>query len=90
MLAICRVIIGVSGSPRNLPALRYAAALAHAHAATLISVLAWIPTGGELADQRCRSPYLRREGSRPPGSACTPQWTWRSAACPTILPPNRW
>ena len=61
LLAICRVIMGVSGSPRNLPALRYAAALTHAHAATPTPVLAWIPTGSELADQRYRSPYLRRE-----------------------------
>ena len=27
-------------------------------------MLAWIPTGSELADQRYRSPYLRREGEQ--------------------------
>jgi nucleotide-binding universal stress UspA family protein len=59
MSAICRVITGVSGSPRNLPALRYAAALARGHGATLIALLAWVPPGGELADRRCPSSHLR-------------------------------
>lgn len=61
MSAICRVITGVSASLRNLPALRHAAALARGHDAALILVLAWIPPGGEAADRRCPSPYLRRE-----------------------------
>ncbi len=61
MFGICRVIVGASGSPRNLLALRYAAALAHAHAATLIPVLAWVPPGGEVADRRCPAPWLRQE-----------------------------
>ena len=61
MSAICRVITGVSGSPRNLPALRYAAALARGHGATLIPILTWVPPGGELADRRCPSIHLRRE-----------------------------
>jgi hypothetical protein len=60
MSGICRVITGVSGSPRNLPALRYAAALAHGQDATLIPVLAWIPPGGDLADRRYPSGHLRR------------------------------
>lgn len=61
MPAICRVITGVSGSPRNLPALRWAAALARSHAADLIPVLAWVPPGSELAERRYPSPYLQRE-----------------------------
>jgi nucleotide-binding universal stress UspA family protein len=60
MSTFCRVITGVSGSPRNLQALRYAAVLARGQEATLIPVLAWVPPGGDLADQRHPSSYLRR------------------------------
>lgn len=45
MPAISRVIVGVSGSPDCLPALRYAAAVARAHDVPLIPVLAWHPYG---------------------------------------------
>jgi len=38
-----RVIVGASGSPGNLCALRYAEYLARATGATLIPVHAWIP-----------------------------------------------
>lgn len=41
MPAIDRVIVGVNDSPRNLPALRYAAALASSHFTPLFLVLAW-------------------------------------------------
>lgn len=68
---IRRVITGVSGSPRNLPALRYAAALAHAHGAALTTVLTWVPPGGEFADRSDPSASCGRNGSRPPASACT-------------------
>lgn len=61
MPAICRVITGVSGSPRNLPALRQTAALACGHDASLVPVLAWVPPGGEAAERRYPSPYLRQE-----------------------------
>jgi len=54
-----RVITGVSGSPGSLRALRYAAEVARAWSATLIPVLAWVPPGGDLADRRCPSTYLR-------------------------------
>jgi nucleotide-binding universal stress UspA family protein len=60
MSAISHVIAGVSGSPRSLPALRYAAALARGHGATLIPLHAWMPPGGEIADRRCGSGYLRQ------------------------------
>ncbi len=59
MSSFCRVITGVSGSPRNLQALRYAAVLARGQDATLIPVLAWVPPGGEVADRRHPSAYLR-------------------------------
>lgn len=61
-----RVITGVSGSPGSLRALRYAAEVAQVRDAFLIPVLAWVPPGGDLADRRCPSTYLRE--------------TWREAA----------
>lgn len=63
MAAIDRVIVGVNGSPRNLPALRYAAALnlANSHFTSLFLVLAWVPPGGEYADLGYSSPWLRQE-----------------------------
>jgi nucleotide-binding universal stress UspA family protein len=64
MSAIRRIIAGVSGSPRSLPALRYAATLARDHDAVLIPLLAWVPPGGALADCRCRSRYLHGEWER--------------------------
>ncbi len=60
MSSFCRVITGVSGSPRNLQALRYAAVLARGQDATLVPVLAWVPPGGDVADRRHPSGYLRR------------------------------
>lgn len=59
MSAICRVIAGVSGSQRGLPALRYAAELARGHSATLIPVLTWVPPGSEFAYCKCPSGQLR-------------------------------
>jgi nucleotide-binding universal stress UspA family protein len=60
MSTFCRVITGVSGSPRNVQALRYAAVLARAQEATLVPVLAWVPPGGDAADRRHPCGYLRR------------------------------
>ncbi len=60
MSGIRRVVVGASGSPGSLRALRYAGDLARAHAATLIPVLAWVPPGGDLADRRAPCGYLRR------------------------------
>lgn len=59
MSGVRRVITGVSGSPGSLRALRYAAEAARTHDAVLIPALAWVPPGGDLADRRCPSPYLR-------------------------------
>jgi len=59
MSAVSHVIGGVSGSPRSLPALRYAAELARGHGAALILLHAWVPPGGEIADRQCASRYLR-------------------------------
>jgi nucleotide-binding universal stress UspA family protein len=44
-----RVIVGASGSPGSLRALRHAEDLARHSDATLTPVLAWVPPGGELA-----------------------------------------
>jgi nucleotide-binding universal stress UspA family protein len=57
---IRRVIVGASGSPGSLQALRHAEELARAHDAILIPVLAWVPPGGDLADRRAPCGYLRR------------------------------
>jgi nucleotide-binding universal stress UspA family protein len=55
-----RVIVGTSGSPGSLRALRYAEDLARTYDATLIPVLAWTPPGGDIADRRSPCGYLRR------------------------------
>jgi nucleotide-binding universal stress UspA family protein len=55
-----RVIVGTSGSPGSLPALRYAQRLARRDDAQLIAVHAWLPPGGDLADRRYPSPYMRK------------------------------
>ena len=60
MPGVRRVIVGTSGSPGSLRALRYAEDLARAHNATLIPVLTWVPPGGDLADRRCPCGSLRR------------------------------
>ncbi len=48
MPRIDRIVAGVSGSPGNLPALRYAADLARAYDAALMFVHAWVPSGPEF------------------------------------------
>jgi nucleotide-binding universal stress UspA family protein len=55
-----RVIVGVSGSPGSLPALRYAENLARRDDVALIAVHAWIPPGGDIGERRCPSPALRQ------------------------------
>jgi nucleotide-binding universal stress UspA family protein len=55
-----RVITGVSGSPGSLRALRFAAEVAGERGVPLLPVLAWSPPGGEMADRRFPSLYLRQ------------------------------
>jgi nucleotide-binding universal stress UspA family protein len=55
-----RVVVGVSGSPGSLPALRYAEQAARRDEAPLIAVHAWIPPGGDIAERRCPSGHLRQ------------------------------
>jgi nucleotide-binding universal stress UspA family protein len=55
-----RVIVGVSGTPGSLPALRYAEQAARRDEAPLIAVHAWVPPGGDIAERRCPSAHLRQ------------------------------
>jgi nucleotide-binding universal stress UspA family protein len=54
-----RVVVGVSGSPASVRALRIAAGHADRFDVPLIAVHAWVPPGGDLAERRAPSPYLR-------------------------------
>jgi nucleotide-binding universal stress UspA family protein len=55
-----RLIVGTSGSPGSLHALRYGEGLARAHDAILIPVLAWQPPGGDHAKRVDSSGHLRQ------------------------------
>jgi nucleotide-binding universal stress UspA family protein len=59
MPAVLRIIVGASGSPGSLRALRYAQHLARDYDATLVPVLAWLPPCGDLADRRTPNQELR-------------------------------
>jgi len=56
---ILTIIVGASGSPGSLRALRYAQHLARDYDATLVPVLAWLPPCGDLADRRTPNQELR-------------------------------
>ncbi len=60
MSAVRRIVVGVHGSLGSLQALRYAAQEARERRVPLMPVIAWIPPGGDLAERRHPSPYLRR------------------------------
>jgi nucleotide-binding universal stress UspA family protein len=62
-----RVIVGTGGSPGSLQALRYGEALALAHGAVLIPVLAWELPGGDYGERVQPSGELRQ--------------VWRNLAC---------
>lgn len=89
MSGIPRVIVGVSGSPGSIRALRYAADLALREGAPLFAVLAWVPPGGDLADRRAPSSYLRaiwqRAASQRLGAALEAAW----GGVPASLPVQR-
>jgi nucleotide-binding universal stress UspA family protein len=59
MVGIGRVIVGTSGSPGSLRALRYGEVVARAHGAVLIPVIAWMPPEGDRVP-RLYSGYLRQ------------------------------
>ena len=60
MATVRRVIVGVHGSLGSLQALRYAADEARQRDVPLLPVIAWLPPGGDLAERRHSSPYLRK------------------------------
>jgi len=55
-----RIIVGVHGSLGSLQALRYAADEARERSVPLLAVTAWVPPGGDMAERRHSSPYLRK------------------------------
>jgi nucleotide-binding universal stress UspA family protein len=60
VFAVRRIIVGVHGSLGSLQALRYAADEARERSVPLVVVTAWVPPGGDLAERRNSSPYLRK------------------------------
>ena len=60
MTAVRRIIVGVHGSLGSLQALRYAADEARERRVPLVPVIAWVPPGGDYAERRHPSPYLRK------------------------------
>ena len=60
MSGVCRLVVGASGSPGSLAALRYAADLAGRVDVQVVAVQTWVPPGGDLAERRCPAPGLRR------------------------------
>jgi nucleotide-binding universal stress UspA family protein len=60
VFGVDRLIVGTSGSPGSLQALRYGEGLARAHDAVLIPVIAWEPPGGDRDERFPNSGYLRR------------------------------
>ena len=75
MPSVRRVIVGVSGSPAGLRALRYAHHLARDFDAILVPVLAWLPPDGDLADRR--TPLRRPAPHLSPGRPPADSWTAR-------------
>ena len=58
MFGVDRLIVGTSGSPGSLQALRYGESLARAHHAVLIPVIAWELPGGDRAHRNGSSHEL--------------------------------
>jgi len=71
VIGVHRVIAGVDGSLGSLQALRYAAEEARERDALLVAIIAWLPPGGDLAERRYPSVYLRQ--------------IWRNAAWDRLL-----
>ena len=60
MFGVDRLIVGTSGSPGSLQALRYGEGLARAGGAVLIPVIAWEPPGGDRDERFHNSGSLRQ------------------------------
>lgn len=59
MGAVRRIVVGVHGSLGSLQALRWAVDEARERRVPLLSVIAWVPPGGDMAERSHPSPYLR-------------------------------
>jgi nucleotide-binding universal stress UspA family protein len=83
MPRVQRIIVGISGSPRSLPALRCAADLARAYEAELVPVHAWIPPLAAFAGYQFPSGHLRRTWED-----AAWQWLWQALemACGGLPP----
>ena len=73
VFGVDRLVVGTSGSPGSLRALRYGEGLARAHDAVLVPVIAWELPGGDRAHrigssgelgQACRDLASRSSGTR--------------------------
>ena len=100
MAGVRRVIVGASAAPGSIPALRYAENLARREGALLVTLHAWAPPGGELADRRQPSACLRRVWaqaaccclpmpSTPPGAASPMGWSSTRSWC-AASPARHW
>jgi nucleotide-binding universal stress UspA family protein len=90
MSGVSRVIVGVSGSPGSLHALRYAEALARAHDAVLIPVVAWTPPGGDGAGRYRLSGQLREVWREIASQRLRDALlaVWGEAPCHTLVQPH--
>jgi len=60
VIAVRRIVVGVHGSLGSLQALRWAAEEAQVRQVPLTAVIAWVPPGGDMAERRHPSGYLRK------------------------------
>jgi len=60
VVTVRRIVVGVHGSLGSLQALRWAADEARERHVPLVTVIAWVPPGGDMAERGHPSPYLRR------------------------------
>jgi nucleotide-binding universal stress UspA family protein len=83
MPRVQRIIAGIGGSPRSLPALRCAADLARAYEAEMVPVHAWIPPLAAFAGYQFPSEHLRRAWED-----AAWQWLWQALemACGGLPP----
>lgn len=65
MSGVRRVVVGVHGSLGSLQALRHAAEEARDRDALLVTIIAWLPPGGDLAERRYPSVHLREAWPTP-------------------------
>jgi len=79
-----RLIVGTSGSPGSLQALRYGERMARAHGAVLIPVLAWELPGGDYGERVHPSGELRQVWRNSPADGSGTRSSQCGARFPTI------